>query len=124
MTPTAFARELVARLESILPGGFAVRAEGDAVTIDPPDHVLVSTSLSHIDPDDHDPEDFASAAWNVLSMAQDVVNQTSGDPWPAGLGPGTDLAEPGTRADGRAIQLWFGAEDRPALRLPVIEVGD
>ena len=124
MTPTTFARELVARLESILPGGFAIRADGDTILLDPPDHILASTSLSHIDPDDHEPEDYASAAWNVLSMAQDVVNETSGDPWPAGLGPETDLAEPGTRADGQTIHLWFGAEDQPVLRLPAIELGD
>lgn len=124
MTPAAFARELVTRLESILPAGYTIRAEGDAVTIDPPDHVLASTSLSHVDPEDPDPEDYASAAWNVLSMAQDVVNETSGDPWPAGLGPANDLAEPGTRVEGGAIHLWFGAEDHPALRLPAIELGD
>ncbi|MDH4064045.1 MAG: hypothetical protein OEW19_06570, partial [Acidobacteriota bacterium] len=106
MTPTAFAREIVDRLETILPGGFAARADGDTIVIDPPDHVLSSTSLSHIDPDDDDPENYASAAWNVLSMAQDLVNETSGDPWPAGLGPGTDLAEPGTRADGQTIHMW------------------
>lgn len=122
MTPTDFARELSARLAPLLPAGFSVQADGEAVTIDPPDHVLASTSLSHIDPDDPDPEDYASAAWNVLSMAQDVVSETSGDPWPAGLGPGTDLPEPGTRVEGRAVHLWFGPEDEPVLTLDAIEL--
>jgi len=124
MTPADFARALADRLASLLPGGFSVRAEGETVTIEPPDRVPASTSLSHIDPDEPDPEDYASAAWTVLSMAQDVVNETSGDPWPAGLGPGTDLAEPGTRAEGGTILLWFGAEDQPVLRLPAIDLND
>jgi hypothetical protein len=120
MTLSAFAHELAARLTDLLPGGFIARVEGDTVHIESPDGMGSAASLGHIDPEEADPDDFASAAWNVLSMAQDVVNETSGDPWPVALGEKTDLAEPGTRADGRTVHLWFGAEDQPALRLPPI----
>lgn len=120
MEPSTFARELVTRLSGILPDGFAARVDGDVVHIEPPDGPGVSTSVGYLDPAEAEPQDYADAAWNVLSMAQDVVSETAADPWPASVGPGPDLAEPGTRAEDRAIVLWFGPEDAPVLRLPSI----
>ena len=120
MTPSAFARELVARLAAILPAGFAARADAEIIHIDSPDGTGSATSLAHIDPDDAEAEDYASAAWNVLSMAQDVVSETGGDPWPAAVGPARDLAAPDTRVEGDAVHLWFGDEAAPVLRLAPI----
>jgi hypothetical protein len=120
MESSEFAREIVTRLAAILPAGFAARADGDAIHIEAPDELGASTSVGYLDPAEAEPQDYADAAWNVLSMAQDVVSETTADPWPAPLGGGSDLAEPGTRAEGRAIVLWFGAEDTPVLRLPSI----
>jgi len=124
MAPSTFARELVNRLSAILPAGFAARAEGDTIHIDAPDELGASTSVGYLDPAEAEPQDYADAAWNVLSMAQDVVSETTADAWPAPVGPGPDLAEPGTRADGRAVVLWFGAEDAPVLRLPSIPLDE
>jgi hypothetical protein len=120
MTPSDFARELVSRLAEILPPGFAARAEAGNIHIDSPDGMGSATSLAHIDPEDAEAEDYASAAWNVLSMAQDVVSETSGDPWPAAVGPSRDLAAPDTRVDDDAIHLWFGDEGAPVVRLAPI----
>jgi hypothetical protein len=118
MTNEAFAQELVSRLAGVLPAGFAVRADGETVHIDAPDGLGAATSLSQIDPDEAEPDDYADAAWNVLSMAQDVVCETRGEPWPIAVG--ADLPDPGTRADGRSIALWFGSEAQPVLTLPEI----
>jgi len=121
MVPSTFARELVTRLSAILPAGYAARADGDAIHIDTPDGPGASTSVGHLDPAEAEPDDYADAAWNVLSMAQDVVSESAADPWPVPLsGPGADLAEPGARADGRVVLLWFGDEEAPAFRLPPI----
>jgi hypothetical protein len=122
MVPSTFARELVKRLSPILPDGYAARADGDTVHIDAPDGPGASTSVGHLDPAEAEPEDYADAAWNVLSMAQDKVSETTTDPWPASAGTGPDLAEPGTRAEGRAVVMWFGVEDAPVLRLPPISL--
>ena len=115
-----FARMLVKRLQPVLPRGFAVSAAGEVVSLEAPDGTGSSASFAHLDPDDSEPQDYADAAWNVLSMAQDVVSETATDPWPAAIGPGTDLAEPGTRVDGRRVELFFGDEHAPVLRLDPI----
>ena len=122
MESTTFARELASRLAATLPAGFGARAEGDAIHIDSPDGPGASTSVGHLDPAEAEPDDYADAAWNVLSMAQDVVSETAAYPWPAAVGSEAELADPGTRADGRTIHLWFGAEESPVLRLSPISL--
>ena len=121
MIPSTFAQELVKRLSAILPDGYAARAEGDTIHVDTPDGPGASTSVGHLNPAEAEAEDYADAAWNVLSMAQDVVSESTADPWPAPLvGAGADLPDPGTRADDGVIRLWFGAEESPVLSLPPI----
>jgi hypothetical protein len=123
ITPEQFARALVERLAPILPPGFTARAQGDFVAIDPPDGPGGGTTLAGLlDRDDLEPQDYADAAWNVLSLAQDVVSETMADPWPAAMGPGRDLAEPGAQIEGDTIRLFFGAEDQPVLILPPIDL--
>jgi hypothetical protein len=123
ISPEQFGRALVERLAPILPAGFAAHADSGAVQIDAPDGFGSATHIAELlDRDDLLAEDYATAAWTVLSMAQDVVSETTTDPWPSALGPGGDLAEPGTKVDGAQIHLWFGAEDQPVLTLPPIEI--
>jgi hypothetical protein len=121
ITAADFALALVERLTPILPAGFAARAEGGTVHIDAAGGLGGATSVADLlEPDDLEAEDYASAAWMVLSMAQDVVSETTAEPWPVALGERLDLAEPGTRVEGRQIALYFGAEDQPLLTLPPI----
>jgi hypothetical protein len=123
MSPDAFARALVERLSPILPLGFSARAEGDFVAVDAPGGLGGGTALAgQLDQDDLTPQDYADAAWSVLSLAQDVVSETTTEPWPAAIGPGRDLAEPGAQIAGGTIRLFFGAEDQPVLILPPIEL--
>ena len=105
MTPSELAAELAARLAAVLPPGFGARSDGGVVYVDAPDGFGSAASLDHLDPGEAEPQDLADAAWNVLSMAQDVVSETATEPWPSAAGPGRDLAEPGTRIEGRRIQL-------------------
>ena len=122
MNPTEFARVLVASVGAVLPPGFAARAEGHVIRLEAPDGLGASTSIGHLDPGEATADDYADAAWSVLSMAQDVVSETMADPWPAAAGPGTDLAEPGTRVEGRTVHLYFGAEEQPVLTLLPIQL--
>ena len=123
ITPVQFARVLAERLAPILPGGYCVRADEGVVHVDAPDGLGAATSVMELlDRDDLGPQDYADAAWAVLSLAQDVVSETTSDPWPAPLGPGSEVAEPGTAAEDGRISLWFGAEDQPVVTLRPIEI--
>jgi hypothetical protein len=120
MTGAGFARALAERLAAVLPPGFMARSVGAKVYLDAPDSIGSATSLGHLDAEDVEPQDYADAAWNVLSMAQDVVSETATDPWPAAAGSGSDLAEPWTSVHGTELRLGFGADDAPAMTLPPI----
>jgi hypothetical protein len=122
MSPMEFAQALVASLGTVLPPGFAARAEGHVIRLEAPDGLGASTSIGYLDPQEATAEDYADAAWNVLSMAQDVVSETIADPWPAGMGSGTDLPEPGTRVEGQTVHLYFGAEEDPVLILAALRL--
>ena len=111
MTPSELAAELAARLAAVLPPGFGARSDGGVVDVDTPDGFGcrgLARSLSiraRLEP-----QDLADAAWNVFSMAQDVVSETATEPWPSAVGPGRDLAEArGSRGS--------TARDQPALIL-------
>lgn len=124
MTPAAFAKELAAVLAASLPDGFTATAEDESITIDPPDG-LGSTTALNIDPEEADDLDvYADAAEGVLSLAQDVVSETTGTPWPPTTGPNLDLAMPGARADGGVVHLWYGDEDAPMLHVGEIRLAE
>lgn len=120
MTPDLFARELAAALAASLPEGFTASAEGELVTIEPPDGGAVTTALDIEVDDIGDFEVYADAAEGVLSLAQDVVCEALDATWPAATGGSVDLPIPGARVDGATMQLWYGDEDAPALRLKAI----
>lgn len=118
MTPQRFAEALVARIQPVVPDGFVVRAEGDHVRVVPPEGTGTSASLGYLDPGEADADDYADAAWNVLSMVQDAVSEYVAEPWPSGAGD--DVADPGTRADAGVVRLWFGDETAPVVVLEAI----
>jgi hypothetical protein len=122
MDPTAFARTLAASIAAVLPPGFTARADGHVIHLERPDGLGAATSIGYLDPGEATTQDYADAAWNVLSMAQDVVSETVAEPWPAAMGPGADLPEPGTRLAGQTLHLYFGAEEQPVLTLSAIEL--
>ena len=121
LTPEGFARALVERLAPILPDGFVARAEEGAVHVDAPDGRGAATSLTELlDRDDLEPQDYADAAWAVLSLAQDVVSETRTNPWPGPIGGADDIPEPATHVEGRTVHLCFGPADQPTLRMAPI----
>ncbi len=120
MTPIAFARELAATLAASLPEGFTASAEGELITIEPPDGIAVATALDIEADDSGDFEVYAEAAEGVLSLAQDVICESLDATWPAPDGGSVDLPIPGARVDGAVMQLWYGDEDAPVLRLTAI----
>jgi hypothetical protein len=118
VTPQQFAHALAECLGPLVPEGFAVRAEGEHVQVQPPEGPPTSASLGHLDPAEASADDYADAAWTVLSMVQDAVSEQVVEAWPAG--GGDTLADPGVRVEGGVLHLWYGEEGRPALTLPTL----
>ena len=113
----AFALQLATSLSRILPPGFAATAAGARIHIGAPDGFGSTVWLDLVDEVERGPERFETAAWQVLSTAQDVVSETTGMPWPRATGAALDLALPFARVEGRTLHLWFGDEHAPAVRL-------
>ena len=55
-------------------------------------------------------------------MVQDVISETTTEPWPVSMGDADDIPEPGTRAEGGKVHLYFGSDDQPALVLSPIDL--
>ena len=53
-----------------------------------------------VDDDERGSERYATASWQVLSTAQDVVSETTGTPWPKAAGATLDLALPFAHLEG------------------------
>jgi hypothetical protein len=123
VTPDTFARELAAALAASLPDGFTASAEGEMVTIEPPDGTGVTTALDIEADDIGDFEVYADAAESVLSLAQDVVCEALDQTWPVADAAAVDLPMPGARVDGTTMRLWYGDEDAPVLALAGIRLG-
>ena len=122
MTPDLFARELAAALAASLPEGFTASAEGELVTIEPPEGGGVTTALD-IDADDiGDFDVYADAAEGVLSLAQDVVCEALDATWPSAGRASVDRPIPGARVDGDTLRLWYGDEDAPVLELRAVTI--
>ncbi|MBA2323347.1 MAG: hypothetical protein H0V92_04770 [Pseudonocardiales bacterium] len=70
---------------------------------------------------DHRPENLETAARAVLSGVQDWIADTTTQPWP---GAGGQMPNPDARVRSDAIEMWFGDDDQPVLRLRPIRLSD
>jgi hypothetical protein len=114
---TAFAQQLAARLSRVLPRGFSASSVGAAVHLHSQDGYSATVWVNLVDDVERGSERYATAAWQVLSTAQDVVSEATGSPWPKAAGAILDLALPFTRVEERTLHLGFGDESAPAIRL-------
>lgn len=126
MDARALAREFAVRLSAVLPRGFYATADDDQVHIGAPDGLGSGGWVGVVDQDPAENPDapcrYESAAWNVLSTAQDVVSETTRMPWPPARGAKLDVALPGYRRDQNLLHIWYGDERDPALTLPPIDL--
>jgi hypothetical protein len=114
---------LVARLREVVPEGYTVspNATGFGVGLsstDPPILELISYVKDIVEqPRGTFESRVESAAWNVLSSFQDFIAEDT--PLPATSG---GLPNPETAVRDGVLQLWYGDEEEPDLRLPPIEI--
>jgi hypothetical protein len=108
------------RLNEVLPSGFRATAHDEEVRIITPTGFRAGAWVGGVAFGQDAVDGYRTAAWNVLCAAQDAVSEATAMPWPRVLGPALDLALPASRIDGRELQMWYGDESSPALRLAPI----
>jgi hypothetical protein len=135
--PSAHARlwrQLAARLNEVLPAGFLVRYDsGRSLSIDAPDGYGSSAYVGDCEPalDSTEPLEvllgtLARRAETVLSNVQDVVSETTRDPWPRAPVAKRVEAPAGARIESGVLHCWYGDEQAPVVTLrplPLIDIG-
>ena|ERR1041384_1796200 len=121
-----FASAIAARIQSVVPDRITVGAQGSAVSVYDQGHwgdwgysqiadiVAEEDGRSIV-------ERVQTAAWAIVSFAQDAVMESTREPWPGGPPGG---AMPTAQVIGEQLHVWFGDEDNPVLRLEPIELAE
>ena len=114
---------MATRLDSVVPAGLSVRAEGSGVNLFDPAPWGASRAADFITRDDGRSvaDRLASAAEAIMSSIQDEVMESTKEPWPSGP-PSATL--PDARVIGAQLHMWFGDEANPVLRLRPIYLSE
>jgi hypothetical protein len=123
LSPDRFAQAIAAWLDAVVPRGLSVRADGAAVIVyDPiPWGESVAAEILGDDDDRSVAERLETAARAIMCSAQDEIMESTREQWP--LGP-TGAANPDARVIGEDLQMWFGDEAAPILRLEPVHLAD
>jgi hypothetical protein len=117
--PDRFAAAVAARLDDVVPPGFAVRSHGPGIDVylegytGPPTMTASAQNLARLQKPLE--KEIESIAWAMLNGVQDGVMETTAEQWPID-GAGR-AAEPGARVEGEVLRMWFGDERAPILML-------
>jgi len=113
---------LATRLDEILPPSLSARAEGPRLSIFVGDEAQCGSAAAVLVEDDDDELDvrLETAIRAVLSGVQDCVIRHQREPWPESGRQGA-LPMPGARVEQGLVQLWFGDERAPDVRLTPFE---
>ncbi len=121
MAADHLARLLAERLSQIAPPGFR------AVAVGPMLHYAsrFGSGATDIRTNFHDDQPLAERVRSVCQLAlddfQDVVDETTAEPWP-GIGGGVPPAQAEVR--GSRVHMWYGPADVPVLECEPIELGE
>jgi hypothetical protein len=70
-------------------------------------------------------EQILAVALQLMSDVQDLVSETTTDPWPSIVVNGRrDMAMPDAAIDEDNLHMWYGDRHAPALRLPPVRLVD
>ena len=70
-----------------------------------------------------DAEQVQSVVLELLSQVQDIVAETTTEPWPLIVVNGRkDMAMPNAAVEGDRLHMWYGEAAAPALRLPSVDL--
>ncbi len=121
LSPDRFAAAVATRLNSVVPAGLSVRAEGAGVTLYDPQSWGASLAADFLADEDGRSivERVETVAYAIMNSVQDEVMESTKEQWP--VGP-RGAAEPGARVIGEQLHLWFGDEAAPVLRLEPVDL--
>jgi hypothetical protein len=121
VSPDRFAAAVATRLNSVVPAGLSVRAEGSGVCLYDPESWGASWAADILTDDDGRSivELVETAAYAIMNSIQDEVMESTKEQWP--LGP-RGAAEPEARVIGEQLHLWFGDAAAPILRLEPVQL--
>jgi len=125
MDGTQLASALAERLARVLPEGFSIFSKGHELWLDTPDGCANSAWAGAVDRNPSDLSLYSGTAWQVLNSIQDGVSVTLREPWPLEMvGGKRQMAMPDAKVVDGVLELWYGKEDAPALRLQPINLRD
>ena len=105
-----------------MPPGFAVHAiDTDLVVLHNGERMGASRALSIMETVEalqHPRENLETVVRAAPSGVQDLISDASTEPWPGT----TSQPNPDARVDGDTVEMWFGDEDNPVVRLPPITI--
>lgn len=111
------AAALAERLDEVAPAGFTVTSDGASVLVHRAGLVVgVSSAPGVLDEDGEGlPEErVGGVAAAVLSGLQDDISESLTEPWPV---LGGIMVNADARQSGDVVDMWFGDEQGPAIRL-------
>src|SRR6266487_81462 len=123
VSPERFAAAVADRLNAVVPRGLSVRAEGTTDSLyDPSWWPASSAAVIVTDDDDRSLVERAeTAARSILNATQDVVMESMREQWPRPTGA-ANAPYPDARVVGEQLQMWFGDEAAPVLRLKPVDL--
>jgi len=107
--------EIINRLQAVVPPRVSlVRADG-VVQINVDGAFWAKIGVEHF-LQRQSPSELAALAQQLASAVQDIIAESSGEPWPGRLSVGSrDLALPFASVDRGVLTMWFGSEDERVL---------
>jgi hypothetical protein len=125
MDGTQLASALAERLAQVLPQGFSISSTGYELWLDTPDGYGNSAWAGAVDQNPTDLALYSGAAWQVLNSIQDGVSVTLREPWLLEMVSGKrQMAMPDAKVVDGVLDLWYGQEDAPVIRLQPIKLRD
>jgi hypothetical protein len=123
LSPERFAAAVAERLNAVVPRGLSVRAEGTTVTLYDPSWWPASSAAEIVSDDDDRSivQRAETAARSILNATQDVIMESTREQWPPPTGAG-NAPYPDARVVGERLQMWFGDEAAPILRLEPVDL--
>src|SRR5205823_5608404 len=123
LSPERFAAAVADRLNAVVPRSISVRAEVTTICLCDTSWRQASSAAKIVTDDDDRSlvERAETAARSILNATQDVVMESTREQWPHPTGA-ANAPYPDARVVSDQLQMWFGDEAAPALRLKPIDL--
>lgn len=118
------AREVAARLNAVVPVPFRLTADGAQLLVYADEKLdSIKPMLEIVEDQDRELEErLATALTSVLSNLQDDISERLRTPWPSV--DGRIMASVGVGTNAEWINLWYGEEAAPVIKMSPIRIAD